>query len=264
MDTHMNSQSKSVRSFYDGYWPSNVPDYVKTRDYVFTILPNGNYNRILDAGCGTGVCTLALAERANEVLAVDMSLESLKTAVELAHKMGKHNIEFQQVSVLDLPFISESFDLVYSWGVIHHTPNPIKALKELVRVLALDGILVLAVYQKTRLMVVHEIARKFCLKLPPFLKKPVVKFATIPIGMVAQLRGLKVLRDDNLSLESKIEDWLFVPEKHFFSFQEMRELFEQHHLVFKLIQEKTGRFKSTSNFVVWGLKAREAECARAY
>jgi len=260
----MDSQSKSVQSFYDGYWPSNVPDYVKTRDYVFTILPNGNYNRILDAGCGTGVCTLALAERANEVLAVDISPQSLKTATQLAHKMGKNNIEFKQASVLDLPFASESFDLVYSWGVIHHTPSPIKALEELVRVLAPGGILVLAVYQKTRLTVIHEIARKFCLKLSPFLRKPVVKFATIAIGIVAQLRGLKELRDDNLSLESKIEDWLFVPEKHFFSFQEMRELFEQHHLVFKLIQEKTGRFRSTSNFVMWGLKAREVDSGQAH
>ena len=264
MDTHMNSQSKSVQSFYDEYWPSNVPNLVKTRDYVFTILPDRNFNRILDAGCGTGVCSLALAERANQVLAVDMSLQSLKTAVELAHKIGRHNIEFKQASVLDLPFASESFDLVYSWGVIHHTPSPIRALDELVRVLAPGGLLVLAAYRKTRLTVIHEIARKFCLRLPPLLRKPVVKFVAIPIGIVAQLLGLKELRDDNLSLESKIEDWLFVPEKHFFSFQEMRDLLEQHHLVFKLIQEKTGRFKSTSNFVVWGLKATKEDRTQAY
>ncbi len=126
-------------TFYDGYWPKNVPDYVKTREHVLEIVPKGSYRRALDGGCGTGVCSLALAELAQEVVGFDLSAGSLNTARKLAKRIGATNVQFEQGSLLAVPFADKSFDLVFSWGVIHHTINPIKALDELVRVLEPAG-----------------------------------------------------------------------------------------------------------------------------
>ena len=78
--------------------------------------------------CGTGVCSLALSELADEVVGFDLSSGSLKTAEGLAQNLGITNIAFKQGSLLKIPFADNSFDLAFSWGVIHHTVNPVRAL----------------------------------------------------------------------------------------------------------------------------------------
>lgn len=248
------SRQGETKSFYDEYWPQNVPDYHKTREHVYDIVPNKKYRKVFDGGCGTGVNSLALSEMAEKVVAFDLSSGSLKTAEELANKLEIDNIKFHQGSLLSIPFKNATFDLVYCWGVIHHTVNPVKAYEELARILKPGGYLVLAVYRKTIFSFVHEIIRKFCLAMPESMKGIFIKVVVSCVGLIEKFKKLDVVRDDNPLLESKIEDWYFVPEKHFFSIGEMKRLFEKEGLSFELLYEKTGRFKSTSNFIVRGIK----------
>lgn len=242
--------------FYDGYWPLNVPDYKKTREHVFDIVPNNRYERAFDGGCGTGVGSLALSEIAENVVAFDISPGSLKIAEGLAKKLDIKNIQFQQGSLLEIPYEDSSFDLVYSWGVIHHTTDPVGAFHELVRILRPGGCLVLAVYLKTRLTFIHEVVRNICLMMPPGLKKRFIRAVAFGVGLIERVKKLDVVRDDNPYIESKIEDWFFVPEKHYFTIDEMKRLYETNGLTFELLYEKTGRFRSTSNFIVRGAKKR--------
>src|SRR5436305_8512637 len=97
-----NETQQRTPSFYDVYWPKNVPDYRKTREHVREVVPAGRYKRALDGGCGTGVCSLALSEMAGEVVGFDLSDGSLATARALATKLGRSNISFQQGSLLDI------------------------------------------------------------------------------------------------------------------------------------------------------------------
>lgn len=247
-------KQNETQSFYDGYWPKNVPDYKKTREHVFDIVPNKRYKRAFDGGCGTGVNSLALSEISDSVVAFDLSPGSLKTAEELAKKLGIQNIEFHHGSLLAIPFEDSGFDLVYSWGVIHHTVDPVKAFHELVRILKPGGCLVLAVYLKTNLTVFHELTRKTCLRMPEPVKKAFIKTVSSAVRLIEKVKKLNVVRDDNPFIESKIEDWFFVPEKHYFTIDEMKRLYEENGLTFELVCEKTGRFRSTSNFIVRGIK----------
>ena len=99
----------------------------------------------LDAGCGSGRYSVALAlHGAREITAVDVSSSGLETAKENAKEFDQ--IQFQQASVLDLPFPNESFDLVWCAGVLHHTNDFDKGLTELTRVLKPNGKLFLLVY----------------------------------------------------------------------------------------------------------------------
>ena len=99
----------------------------------------------LDAGCGSGRYSVALAlHGAREITAVDVSSSGLETAKENAKEFDQ--IQFQQASVLDLPFPNESFDLVWCAGVLHHTNDFDKGLAELTRVLKPNGKLFLLVY----------------------------------------------------------------------------------------------------------------------
>ncbi|MQG35847.1 MAG: class I SAM-dependent methyltransferase [SAR202 cluster bacterium] len=99
----------------------------------------------LDAGCGSGRYSVALAiHGAAKITAVDVSSTGLETARNNAQEFNQ--IQFQQASVLNLPFPDQSFDLVWCAGVLHHTDNFDKGLSELTRVLKPNGKLFLLVY----------------------------------------------------------------------------------------------------------------------
>ena len=196
------AKTQHTKSFYDTYWPANVPDYAKTRNHVCDVVPAGHYERAFDGGCGTGVCSLALAEMADEVVAFDISSGSLRTAEGLARKLDKSNIQFKQGSLLNIPLPDNSFDLVWSWGVIHHTVNPVRALDELVRILEPGGTLVLAVYLKTNLTFAHETVRRICLRLPKPAKKYVLKSFTGLTKLGERFGYTTNVRDDNPLIES--------------------------------------------------------------
>jgi ubiquinone/menaquinone biosynthesis C-methylase UbiE len=248
-------KSLKTKEFYDNFWPKNIPDFRKTEAHIFSLLPDNKFFQLaLDAGCGTGVCSLAISKRACNVIGVDLSHGSLNTAVSLANHLRINNVQFVQADLLHLPFNNEVFDLVFSWGVIHHTPAPMSALDELVRVLKKDGVLILAVYLKTRLTFLHESIRKTCLTFPGFLKRPFVKSVAFMVRIAEKLGKSTNVRADNQSIESQVEDWFFVPEKHFFTIDEMKKNFFQRGLTFELLCPQTGRFKSSSNFIVRGVK----------
>lgn len=251
-----------TRVFYDEYWPRNVPDAARTAEHVRTIVPPGPFERALDAGCGTGVCSVALAERSREIVALDLSLASLRTARAVLEGSTPRLAPAWLCggSLLALPLPAESFDLVFCWGVMHHTADPIRALDELVRVLRPGGTLVLAVYLRTWLTPLHEAARWLCLRLPSRWRPTVVRALAAVVRLTGS--GLRTSRDDNPRIESQVEDWFFVPEKHFFSPDQMAALFAERNLSFELLDSQTGRFRSSSNFVVRGRRIRAGSRSR--
>jgi len=109
-------------------------------------LPLSPGARILDAGCGTGLLTLALLrvlERPARITAVDLSLSSLRMArraVRKADTRRPHQVCFAQANVLALPFPDHSFELVMTSGVLEYVPLR-EGMGELARVLAPGGYL---------------------------------------------------------------------------------------------------------------------------
>jgi ubiquinone/menaquinone biosynthesis C-methylase UbiE len=105
-------------------------------------LPDGA--RILDAGCGTGLLTLALLralERPAHIAAADLSLASLKTARRAARKESsrtEHTARFARANALKLPFGDDSFDLVVTSGVLEYLPLD-EGMSEMARVLRPGG-----------------------------------------------------------------------------------------------------------------------------
>ena len=108
------------------------------------LLPAGG--RVLDAGCGTGLLTLAFLrvhERPASVASIDLSLRSLQTARRAAQKLmrgTRRRVAFAQSNALKLPFADETFDLVLTSGVLEYLPLA-EGLAELSRVLTPGGYL---------------------------------------------------------------------------------------------------------------------------
>ncbi|MGI8409026.1 MAG: class I SAM-dependent methyltransferase [Pyrinomonadaceae bacterium] len=102
---------------------------------------------VLDAGCGTGIVTLAFQDagfRPKKTVAFDLSFNSLNIATEQFAKEKKavsSNIAVVQGNVLELPFAEETFDLILTCGVLEYVALD-EGLRELARVLKRGGKLV--------------------------------------------------------------------------------------------------------------------------
>ena len=107
-------------------------------------LPLAAGARVLDAGCGTGLLTLALLRvlrRPADITAIDLSVRSLQTARRAAAKLrpaARHTVTFAQSNALQLPFADDTFDLVMTSGVLEYLPLA-DGLREFARVLAPGG-----------------------------------------------------------------------------------------------------------------------------
>jgi ubiquinone/menaquinone biosynthesis C-methylase UbiE len=107
--------------------------------------------RVLEVGCGIGTDSINFARAGAKLTAVDLSGESLRIAQQRASVMGvEDQIEFVQANAEELTAAvsGRQFDLVYSFGVIHHTPRPERALAEMRSLAASGGTLKVMVYHR--------------------------------------------------------------------------------------------------------------------
>ena len=90
--------------------------------------------KVLEIGCGIGTDTINFARHGARVTAVDLTENSLQVARQRAKVFGLDDqIHFVQANAerLSDSLPVETFDLIYSFGVIHHTPHPENVLEQL-------------------------------------------------------------------------------------------------------------------------------------
>lgn len=145
----LNSFSKEWLDYdYDGViWELSYDDlgerFVKEMG-----LPPAGKNRLdyLEMGCGLGITTyLAYTKYKADAVGVDLSLAALRASQKYKTNPFLH---FVQASVFYLPFPAESFDLLYSRGVLHHTYSTRKAFQAVARCCRPEGRFYLWVYGK--------------------------------------------------------------------------------------------------------------------
>lgn len=141
---------------YGELWESLNSEYIinETQDVLRRLFVKGGLKidelkekKIIDVGCGSGRFTIALAQMGvKEIVGVDLGESGIKIGEEFARKLNLKNIKFIKNDVLSLPFDDESFDFVFSKGVLHHTGNLEKGLDEYHRVMKKGGIGYLYLY----------------------------------------------------------------------------------------------------------------------
>jgi len=99
--------------------------------------------RVLDAGCGPGALSVALAARGCSVRAMDLSREMLQIARSGFRAASGGPDAFCRATIERVPFADASFDLVCSSGVIEYLPDHGRAVAEFHRVLKPGGVLIL-------------------------------------------------------------------------------------------------------------------------
>ena len=118
-------------------------DQVEARKYLvephipgFAEFPRWEGKRVLEIGCGLGTDTMNFARAGAQVTAVDLSSRSLELAHQRAEVFGlQDRVTFIEADAERLSEFVEpaEYDLVYSFGVIHHTPHPDRVLEEIRR-----------------------------------------------------------------------------------------------------------------------------------
>ena len=97
--------------------------------------------RLLDVGCGPGTISMGLADAVapGEFIGIDIEESQIEMAKAAASAGGHKNAAFQVADALNLPFESNSFDVVHSHATIMHVPDTGGAVAEMLRVLKPGG-----------------------------------------------------------------------------------------------------------------------------
>lgn len=124
--------------------------------------------RVLDIGSGSGLSSLVMHQLGADIVAFDFDPDSVACTEELRRIYGSSDKSWtvQQGSVLDAEFMQSlgRFDLVYSWGVLHHTGSMWYALDLAQQRVAPGGTLLIALYndQGARSRIWRSVKRWYC------------------------------------------------------------------------------------------------------
>lgn len=142
--------SKEFYQEIDGRFFARVYDFFPWKEIPFDALIDFKSladKDVLEIGVGNGSVAQLLAQRAGSFIGIDLTeyaIKSTKKRLEL-FSLGA---QIEQMDAEQLKFPDNSFDFIWSWGVIHHSSNTKKILSEIKRVLRPDGKAVVMVYHR--------------------------------------------------------------------------------------------------------------------
>ena len=117
---------------------------------------------VLDVGVGVGRYAAVAQKYGANVTGVDLS-----SSVDVAKQnLEPDHCQIIQADLFNLPFAENSFDIIYSFGVLHHTPDPRLGFSKLVKLLKPGGIICITLYEKGSMYHTSRFMRKFTPKIP--------------------------------------------------------------------------------------------------
>lgn len=121
--------------------------FVEPHIKSFSKFNEWNGKKVLEIGCGLATAGINFARYGAEYTGVELSSESLALAKQRFDVYGQSG-DFYEGNAEELSSFlpSEKYHLIYSWGVLHHTPHPELAMAEIKKYLAKDGVFKLMLY----------------------------------------------------------------------------------------------------------------------
>ena len=106
---------------------------------------------VLEIGVGLGADHEMYARAGARMSGIDLTERAINHVKQRLHYAASSS-DLRVADAENLPFGDSTFDLVYSWGVIHHSPNTAKAAREILRVLKPDCMFRVMIYQRRSLV----------------------------------------------------------------------------------------------------------------
>jgi SAM-dependent methyltransferase len=139
------------------------------------LIPAENFKEqtFLDIGCGSGLHSLAAAKLGViSITAMDIDINSVETTKQVIRTHNPNvKTDIRQLSIFD-PSVSDlgEFDIVYSWGVLHHTGDMWPAVRNAAARVKLGGKFVIALYQRTPLCRAWCVEKRLYTNSPAFIQ----------------------------------------------------------------------------------------------
>jgi 2-polyprenyl-6-hydroxyphenyl methylase/3-demethylubiquinone-9 3-methyltransferase len=166
--------------------------------------------KFLDIGSGSGLFSLAARRLGAEVVSFDYDPQSVACTEELRRRYFASDTKWRVTSgsVLDPAFLKSlgTFDIVYSWGVLHHTGKMWDALGNVAPLVARGGRLLIAIYNdQGDLSRMWLIIKRLYNALPDLMRTPFCLIVMSPVVMLSFL--LWCLRLRPLEFFRRIKDY---------------------------------------------------------
>lgn len=148
--TQFSDNTKYSREYFDDIEEHRYR--IEPDIFAFAQFTRFHSKKILEVGIGAGSDFTQWVRAGANAFGVDATPEGVN---HVEQRLATYGLEACEVRVADcenLPYESNAFDLVYSWGVIHHTPNTSKAMRELVRVCKPGGMCKVMIYHRHSLL----------------------------------------------------------------------------------------------------------------
>ena len=195
------------KSFYDKYDEFRY----RTEGHILEELDSIDFagKKTLEIGLGQGADSLQLINRGADYYGIDLTEESVRRVKERFRLFEKKYSDVRVANAEHIPYEDNSFDIVYSHGVIHHSPRMAAIVNEIYRVLRPGGRAIVMVYHRNSFNYYVSIGflRRtglLLMKVFPFLAKP-----------VSRLTGESVDRINRHKYHLKKEGWKYFQMKNF-------------------------------------------------
>jgi SAM-dependent methyltransferase len=220
-----NARVDAVRRFYDhapfpGYPPRDSLTWLRARAersefarLLDRAIPGDA--RILEIGCGTGQMSLYLARGERVVIGADLTRASLLLGAAAARRFGLNGVQFVETDLHSPGLRKGSFDVVYSSGVLHHTPDPRASFARIVQLARPGGMIVVGLYSAFA-------------RLPLRIRRVVARmsgYRFIPFDPVLRDR-----QNEPARREAWLRDQYQHPEEHRHTLREVQRWFRENHV----------------------------------
>lgn len=165
----------------------------------------------LDIGSGSGLHAVAAARMGvTRILAIDLDANSTQTTRDTLGRFGKAVPWSAEVrSVLDMtPGADGTFDVVYSWGVLHHTGAMIAAIERAAALVAPSGVFAFALYRRTRLDGFWVREKRWYINASPTAQQLARGLYTGGYWIASALTGRKSRMGRGMEYWHDLHDWM--------------------------------------------------------
>lgn len=219
-DTHLGSHyafGRNWKCFAEGLDVSRIGHAVAELE---RLIPRAEMvgATFLDVGSGSGLSSLAaLSLGAGRVVALDLDPESVETTRAVLDRFASGMPwEACEQSVLDLdPGVLGRFDIVHSWGALHHTGALWRAIDGCLPLVGDGGLLVLALYRRTPACSFWRAEKRFYSRAPSLLRVVIRGFYkfVFGVGLIATGRNPAIYvrdfeRNRGMAWTTDVDDWL--------------------------------------------------------
>lgn len=156
----LKKRKDQARMYFDQLAGKFGKNYVPGRSWkalAEALLKVMRFDVVADLGAGEGTLSQLLAQRAKQVIAVDLSQNMVEFGQEIAKENGLGNLEFRLGDIESIPIDSGAVDLAIFSQALHHAEDPNRALLEAYRILKPGGQLLVLDLAKHTFTKAHEL-----------------------------------------------------------------------------------------------------------